>query len=92
MLQHDGRICDEGLGEKAVVRSQFQIEFVATTTEEIGNPVYSPARHKLEEHSIDCAGKTAAYDYDKYDLLIGMDRVNLRTMRHICAAATSTAI
>lgn len=45
-------------------------------------------RRKLAEHGIDYAGKTARQlvnnDYDKYDLLIGMDRANLRNMHRIC--------
>ena len=50
--------------------------------------VYPPACRKLAEHGIDCTGKTARQltnsDYDKYDLLIGMDRANLRNMHRIC--------
>ena len=53
-------------------------------TEEIGNPVYPPARRKLAEHGICCAGKTARQmtqrDYETYDYLIAMDRNNLRNM------------
>ena len=53
-----------------------------------GNPVYPPARRKLAEHGIQCAGKTSrqlrAEDYGKYDLLIGMDGRNLRNMERIC--------
>ena len=74
--------------EKAGVDGQFQISSAATSTEEIGNPVYPPARRKLAEHGIGCAGKTARQlrrdDYEKYDLLIGMDSANLRNMRRIC--------
>ena len=74
--------------KKAGLEAQFHIESAATSTEEIGNPVYPPARRKLAEHGIDCTGKTARQltnsDYDKYDLLIGMDRANLRNMHRIC--------
>ena len=76
------------LVEKAGLESQFHIESVATSTEEIGNPVYPPARCKLAEHGIDCTGKTARQlrnsDYDQFDLLIGMDKANLRNMYRIC--------
>jgi protein-tyrosine phosphatase len=76
------------LVKKAGLSDQFHIESAATSTEEIGNPVYPPARRKLAEHGIDCAGKTARQlqnsDYDKYDLLIGMDTANLRNMHRIC--------
>ena len=64
------------------------IASAATSTEEIGNPVYPPARRKLSEHGIGCEGKTARQltraDYDAWDLLVGMDGANLRNMRRIC--------
>ena len=76
------------LVKKAGLESQFHIESAATSTEELGNPVYPLARRKLAEHGIDCAGKKARQltnsDYDEYDLLIGMDRANLRNMHRIC--------
>jgi protein-tyrosine phosphatase len=76
------------LVKKAGLEDQFHIESAATSTEEIGNPVYPPARRKLAEHGIDCAGKRARQlknrDYDEYDLLIGMDKANLRNMYRIC--------
>ena len=76
------------LVKKAGLEKEFLIESAATSTEEIGNPVYPPARRKLAEHGIDCSGKTARQlqrgDGERYDLLIGMDRANLRNMRRIC--------
>ena len=47
------------LVEQAGLEAQFQIASAATSTEEIGNPVYPPARRKLAEHVFFCAGKTA---------------------------------
>ena len=74
--------------QEAGLAERFQIASAATSTEEIGNPVYPPARRKLAEHGISCAGKTARQmvrvDYRDYDLLIGMDRANLRSMYRIC--------
>ena len=76
------------LAAKAGLADRFQIESAATSTEEIGNPVYPPARRKLAQHGIDCAGKTArqltAADYGRFDLLLGMDRANIRNMTRIC--------
>ena len=76
------------LVEKAGLAGEVQIASAAVSDEELGNPVYPPARRKLAEHGIDCAGKRARQlgreDYDKYDLLIGMDRSNLRGMERIC--------
>ena len=72
---------------KAGVQDHFLIESAATSTEEIGNSVYPPARRKLAEHGISCQGKTARQmtrlDYGRYDLLIGMDSWNIRNMRAI---------
>ena len=76
------------LVKKAGLENQFQIASAATSREEIGNPVYPPARRKLAEHGISCDGHAARQlrnsDYEEYDLLIGMDRANLRNMYRIC--------
>lgn len=91
-----GNICRSPMAEfvmkdlvkKAGLEKEFHIESAATSSEETGNPVYPPARQKLKEHGIDCTGKTARQltkaDYEKYDLLIGMDRQNLSGMQRIC--------
>jgi len=75
--------------QKAGLSSDFQIASAATSSEEIGNPVYPPARKKLAEHCISCNGKTAriltSTDYQKYDLLIGMDDANCRNMMRLFA-------
>ena len=74
--------------KRAGTADQFEIASAATSREEVGNPVYPPARQKLAEHGISCKGKTArqlcAEDYSYYDLLIGMEKVNLRSMQRIC--------
>lgn len=74
--------------EKAGLQNEFHIESAATSTEEIGNSVYPPAQRKLAEHGISCEGKTARQmqraDYDRFDLLIGMDEWNIRNMNAIC--------
>ena len=76
------------LVKKAGLKKDFQIASAATSPEEIGNPVYPPARRKLAEHGVKCDGHTARQltnrDYDEYDFLIGMDQANLRSMHHIC--------
>ena len=76
------------LVEKAGLEKEIFVASAATSTEEIGNPVYPPARRKLAEHGIGCAGKTARQlrreDYEEYDYLVGMDSANLRNMRRIC--------
>ena len=91
-----GNICRSPMAEfvmKDLVRKsgreeEFYIESAATSTEEIGNDVYPPARRKLAEHDISCKGKTARQmtrrDYERFDLLIGMDSWNIRNMKVIC--------
>ena len=91
-----GNICRSPMAEfvmkdlvrKAGLEKEFLIESAATSAEEIGNPVYPPARRKLAEHGIGCAGKTARQltraDYGQYDLLIGMDKANLRNIQRLC--------
>ena len=90
-----GNICRSPMAEfvmKDLVRqagreAEYHIESAATSAEELGSPVYPPARRKLAEHGISCAGKTARRlteeDYGRYDLFIGMDQANLRNMRRI---------
>ena len=64
---------------------EFEIASAATSTEELGNRVYPPARRLLNSKGIDCSGKYARQitlqDYDHYDLLIGMDHANIRNMK-----------
>ena len=66
---------------------RFEIASAATSREEIGNPVYPPARRKLAEHGISCGGHHARQmtreDYDRYDYIIGMDMANLRNICRI---------
>ena len=87
-----GNICRSPMAEfimKEIVKQKgagdrFEIASAATSTEEIGNPVYPPARRKLAEHGISCSGKTARQmtkeNYRYYDYIIAMDRLNLRNM------------
>ena len=73
------------LVEEEGLEDRFEIASAATSTEEIGNPVYPPARRKLAEHGIGCQGKTARQmtlnDYRHYDRIIAMDHNNLRNLR-----------
>ena len=91
-----GNICRSPMAEfvmKDLVREAgledvFTVASAATSTEEIGNPVYPPARRKLAEHGIRCDGHAARQlkkaDYAAWDLLIGMDNANFRNMNRIC--------
>ena len=90
-----GNICRSPMAEyvmKDLVRKagragEFCIASAATSAEELGNPVYPPARRKLAEHGIACEGHAARQltrrDYGAWDLLIGMDDENLANMRRL---------
>ena len=94
-----GNICRSPMAEFVLkkmvaergIADQFVIASSATSTEEIwngvGNPVYPPAKAELAKHGISCEGKRAVQltraDYEKYDLFVGMDSANIRTMHHI---------
>ncbi len=90
-----GNICRSPMAEfvlkdlaaRAGVASRVYVSSAATSDEERGNPVYPPARRKLAEHGINCAGKLAhrvrPEQYDSYDLIIAMDDENLRELRSI---------
>ena len=91
-----GNICRSPMAEfvlrdmcsRAGLSAEFDIASAATSSEELGNPVYPPARRKLAEHGISCEGHAAcqltAQDYEEYDLLIGMEGANLKNMQRIC--------
>ena len=90
-----GNICRSPMAEfvmrklaaEAGLAARIETASAATSTEEIGNPVYPPVRKLLAEHGIDCTGKTARQltkcDYAEYDYIIGMDSANMRNMRRI---------
>jgi len=99
-----GNICRSPMAEfifKDLVKKQgiadrFLIASAATSTEEIwngiGNPVYPPAKAELAKHGLSCGDKRAEQlkksDYDKYDLLVGMDGANIRNMLRIFGGDT----
>ena len=88
-----GNICRSPMAEfimkdllqKAGLADRVYVASAATSTEEIGNPVYPLARRELAKHGIFCDGKSARQmtrqDYDTFDYLIAMDRNNLRNMQ-----------
>ena len=90
-----GNICRSPMAEfimkdlvkKRGVAGDFHIASRGTSTEELGNPVYPPARAELKKHGISCEGKVSIRlkkaDYDAFDLLIAMDGLNLRDIGRI---------
>lgn len=87
-----GNICRSPMAERVMKHlvheagrdAEFEIASAATSTEEIGNPMYPPARRKLAEHGISGEGHSARQitkgDYAHFDFIIGMDQRNMRNM------------
>lgn len=75
------------LVRRAGLEAEFEIASAAAHRDELGSPVYPPARALMAKHGIDCSEKRARLmlkaDYEKYDLLIGMDEENLRDMHRL---------
>ena len=91
-----GNICRSPMAE-AVMREllrkegldgQFTVASAAVSDEEWSNPIYPPAARVLREHNVPYdpvrkARKMSADDYDRSDLIVGMDENNLRAIRRI---------
>ena len=97
-----GNICRSPMSEfvlkdmvsKRGLAEEFHIESAATSTEEIGNPIYPPARRELAAHGIGTpnnelglsekrARQLRRDDYDKWDHIIGMEQLNMGYMHRI---------
>lgn len=74
-------INEAGLSDKITVDS------AATSREEIGNGIHYGTKKKLREMGIPFddhrARQMTKQDYENYDLLIGMESVNIRNMMRI---------
>lgn len=91
-----GNICRSAMAEAmfkkmiqdAGAEQMYFCDSAATSTEEIGNTMYPPAVRKLKTEGIPIGNHRARQmtreDYDRYDLLIGMDDENIRNMIRIC--------
>ena len=90
-----GNICRSPMAEfvfrdmvkKAGLDDYFEIASAATSTWELGNPPHYGTQAELKKHGISCSGKRAVLlkqsDYEKYDLILGMDRENIRDMKRL---------
>ncbi len=90
-----GNICRSPMAEyimKALVAKigrsgEFRIASAAVSREEIGNPVYPPARRELQKHGISCAGHQAhqitGAELEEYDHIFYMDASNERYLRRL---------
>ena len=93
-----GNICRSPMGEfvlkdmvkKAGLSDRFEIASAAVSREEIGNPVYPPARRELQKHGIRCDGHAAHQitrrELDYYDRIYYMDASNARWLRRLFGA------
>ena len=72
---------------KAGRSAEFHIASAAVSREEIGNPVYPPARRELQKHGIRCDGHAAHQitraELDRYDHIYYMDASNARYLRRL---------
>ena len=94
-----GNICRSPMGEfvlKDMVRrrglaEEFEIASAAVSTEELGNPVYPPARRELARHGIRCDGHAAHQitraELAYYDRIYYMDRSNERWLERLFPGA-----
>ena len=90
-----GNICRSPMAEfvmkdmvnKAGAGERFSIASAAVSREEIGNPVYPPARRELARHGISCGGHAArqitSADLERYDRIYYMDASNARYLRRL---------
>ena len=78
------------MARRAGVEQNFEVASAAVSCEELGNPVYPPARRELAKHGISCSGKTARQvtpaDYAHYDRIYYMDRSNARYLARMLPA------
>ncbi|MBQ9660541.1 MAG: low molecular weight phosphotyrosine protein phosphatase [Bacteroidales bacterium] len=91
-----GNICRSPMAEfilKALVRAHgmeedYYIESAAVSAEEVGNPIYPPAKRCLTQHGVPFdtqkrARQITAADYGRFDRIILMDRSNRRWLERI---------
>ena len=93
-----GNICRSPVAEfvmkdlvkKAGRDKEFHIASAAVSREEIGNPVYPPARRELARHGIGCEGHAAHQitrkELEDYDYIYYMDASNARYLRRLFGA------
>lgn len=86
-----GNICRSPMAE-FVMRQMLEqqgisnvlTESAGTSFEELGNPVHNGTARILQRLGIDYSGKRARqitkFDYNEFDLIIGMDSANIRNM------------
>ena len=94
-----GNICRSPMGEYILkdmvsrrgISQHFEIASAAVSTEELGNPVYPPARRELKKHGIACDGHAAHQitraELSHYDHIYYMDASNARWLERLFPGA-----
>ena len=81
----------QDLVNRAGVADRYEIDSAATTTEEIGMPIYPPARRKLASEGVPVldhrARKIRPEEHARWDLIVCMDEENMRHLRRILGDA-----
>ena len=95
-----GNICRSPMGQYVLrhmakekgVDHLLQIDYVAVSREELGNPVYPPAKREMNRHGVNCDGHRARQitqaDVDSYDHIYYMDASNLRYLNRMFPGET----
>ncbi len=82
-----GRFILQDMVDKAGLRERFLIDSAAVSREELGNPLYPPARRELERRGIACRGHSARQvcmdDYEQFDRIYYMDSSNARYLARL---------
>lgn len=75
---------------KRGIADRFEIDSAAVSREEIGNPVYPPAKREMAKHGVPCDGHAARQvtmeDYHHFDRIYYMDRSNARFLARMLPA------
>lgn len=100
-----GNICRSAMAEfilKAMVaerreQERFYIESAAVSNEEMGNPIYPPAKRCLTQHGIwfdnqKRARRITGADYDLFDIIVCMDASNMRLIKRFIPEDTEGKI
>ena len=76
--------------KKRGLADRFEIDSAAVSREEIGNPVYPPAKREMAKHGVPCDGHAARQvtmeDYRHFDRIYYMDRSNARFLARMLPA------
>lgn len=95
-----GNICRSTMAEFVMqdliarrgLQDRLAVDSAATSREEIGNPPHRGTRQVLRKHGVPCGDHRARQmtrdDYERYDLICGMDQENLAGMYRILAGET----